>query len=123
VDPATASRQTPPIAVLLEPASDLTWLPAEVLTAAGFTPRRNREFGMADGQTVSRPVTYAILRADGFETIDEVVFAGAGDPCVLGERTLAGFGVALHAETRQFLPTPTLAHGIQGRMTAGAGGA
>lgn len=34
-----------------------------------------------------------MLSAEGFETIDEVVFAQAGDLSLLGVRTIEGFGV------------------------------
>ena len=36
---------------------------------------------------------YAILRADGYETNDEVVFAEKGDMILLGVRTIEGFSV------------------------------
>ena len=42
-----------------------------------------------------RDVGYAILRAEGFETIDEIVFGESGDRSILGVRTLEGFGVAV----------------------------
>lgn len=47
---------------------------------------------MANGQTVTRSVGYAIVRAAGFETVDEVVFGEPGELCQLGARTLEGFG-------------------------------
>jgi predicted aspartyl protease len=46
-------------------------------------------------QTITRPVGYAILRAAGFETVDEVVFAQRGDLSLLGARTLDGFGAVV----------------------------
>ena len=45
---------------------------------------------MAIGETISRDVGFAVLRADGFVTVDEVVFADAGDLQLLGVRTLEG---------------------------------
>lgn len=36
---------------------------------------------------------YAVLCAEGYETIDEVVLAQPGDLFLLGVRTLEGFGV------------------------------
>ncbi|MCJ7784773.1 MAG: hypothetical protein MUP41_12640 [Desulfobacterales bacterium] len=58
---------------------------------------------------VSRDVGYAILRAEGFETIDEVVFAEPGDMNLLGVRTLEGFGVMVDNIAHRFLTTTTLA--------------
>ena len=37
-------------------------------------------------QIVQREVGYAILRSEGYETIDEVVFAESGDMNLLGVR-------------------------------------
>lgn len=71
----------------------MTWLPADALRAAGIEERRNRTFISATRETVTRPVGYAILAAEGFETADEVVFAQPGDLTLLGVRTLEGFGV------------------------------
>ena len=92
-NPRDETQQTPPIEALVDTGSELTWLPAEVLQAAGIEQRRSRTFITATRQTVTRPVGYAILAAEGFETADEVVFAEPGDLTLLGVRTLEGFGV------------------------------
>lgn len=90
---ADQQRSTPPIEAIVDTGSELTWLPSDVLQAAGITPIRNSSFQTATGQTVSRATGYAILQAEGFETIDEVVFAEPGDASLLGVRTVEGFGV------------------------------
>jgi predicted aspartyl protease len=86
-------QTTPPINAIVDTGSELTWLPADVLQAAGIKPVRNSSFQTATGQSVSRATGYAILQAEGFETIDEVVFAEPGDASLLGVRTLEGFSV------------------------------
>jgi hypothetical protein len=53
-------------------------------------------------------VTPAILRAETFETIDEVVFAEPGDATPLGVRTLEGFGVMVDYIAHRFLATTTI---------------
>jgi len=58
---------------------------------------------------VSRDVGYATLCAEGFETIDEVVFGKPGDMNLLGVRTLEGFGVMVDNIAHRFLTTTTLA--------------
>lgn len=50
-----------------------------VLAKVGITPRRKRVFHAATKQAIQRDVGYAILRAEGYETNDEVVFAEPGD--------------------------------------------
>jgi hypothetical protein len=58
---------------------------------------------MAKGQTITRSMGYAIVRAEGFETIDEVVFGQPGDLSLLGSRTLEGFGALVDARKKQLV--------------------
>ena len=53
-------------------------------------------------------VGYAILRAEGYETTDEIVFAEAGDMTQLGVRTLEGFGVAVDNIGHRFVAQTTI---------------
>ena len=55
---------------------------------------------MANGESITRSIGYAIVRAGGFETADEVVFALPGDLCLLDARTLEGFGAVVDARRR-----------------------
>jgi predicted aspartyl protease len=97
-----------PLPALVDTGSGLTWLPAEVLLAIGITPRRKRAFATATQQKIERDIGYAILTAEGYETIDEVVFAEPGDMTLLGVRTLEGFGVIVDNIAHRFVATTTL---------------
>jgi predicted aspartyl protease len=97
------ARETPPIEALVDTGSELSWLPAEVLSQAGIVPRRKRTFVNATRQTVARDVGYAILASEGYETADEVVFAEPGDLTLLGVRTLEGFGVLVDSVGHRFV--------------------
>jgi predicted aspartyl protease len=108
VNIADEQRATPPISALVDSGSELTWLPSDVLYAIGAAPLRNRTFQTATGQMVQRPIGYAILRAEGYETIDEVVFAEPGDSTLLGVRTLEGFGVMVDYIAHRFVATATI---------------
>lgn len=57
---------------------------------------------------MTRDVGYCILEAQGFATADEVVFAEPADMCLLGVRTLEGFGVVVDAIAHRLLSTPTI---------------
>lgn len=94
-NPKDEQRTTPPIEALVDTGSELSWLPAELLLQTGVTPRREHTFATATGQVIKRQVGYAILRAEGYETADDVVFAEPGDMHLLGVRTLEGFGVTV----------------------------
>jgi len=108
VNPREADRLTPPLEVMVDTGSELSWLPAEALRDAGIVPMRNRVFQTATTQRIERPIGYAILRCEGFETNDEVVFAEPGDMNLLGVRTLGGFGVMVDPIAHKFVATATI---------------
>ena len=109
VNPKKEDLVTEPVSALVDTGSELTWLPAQLLAGIGVTPRRERLFEMANKQVIKRPVGYGIVRAEGYETNDEIVFAEPGDMTLLGVRTLEGFGVAVDNIGKRFLAAPTLA--------------
>jgi predicted aspartyl protease len=107
-NPKREESVTPAIEVLVDAGAELTWLPAELLSNAGINPRRKRTFQTATKQVIEREVGYAILRAEGYETTDEVVFAEPSDLSQLGVRTLEGFGVMVDNIAHRFVATTTL---------------
>ena len=109
VNPKREELVSEPVAALVDTGSELTWLPGQVLRDIGIMPRRERVFELANKQVVRRPVGYGILRAEGHETNDEIVFAEPGDLSLLGVRTLEGFGVTVDPIGKRFLAAPTLA--------------
>ncbi len=75
--------------VLVDTGSELSWIPADILRRAGIQiAKRDQSFVMANGQTITRHIGYAMIRAVGFETVDEVIFGQPGDLALLGARTL-----------------------------------
>jgi predicted aspartyl protease len=109
VNPKQEQISTPPIEVIVDTGSELTWLPEEILKEAGIMPRRKRVFIMADGKRIEREIGYAILRVEEFETTDEVVFAREGDLLLLGVRTLEGFAVMVDNIGHKFVAQSTMA--------------
>ena len=109
VNPKTTDKATRPIEVLVDTGVELTWLPRDVLLQIAVEPVRKRTFVTATQQVVQREVGYAILRSEGYETIDEVVFAEAGDMNLLGVRTIEGFGVMIDNVAHRFVAITTLA--------------
>lgn len=97
-----------PTEVLVDTGSELTWLPRDLLIGINITSVRKRSFTTATKQVVTRETGYAILGAEGFETVDEVVFAEPGDMTLLGVRTLEGFGVIVDNIAHRFVATTTL---------------
>jgi predicted aspartyl protease len=107
-NPKDEQRATPPVEAVVDTGSELTWLPAGLLQTAGIVPLRKRAFATATQQIVERQVGYAIVSAEGFETIDEVVFAEPSDATLLGVRTIEGFGVLVDNIGHRFVARTTL---------------
>lgn len=90
--------------LLVDSSSEFTWIDAAKLRQAGIgIEKKDEPFQMANGMIVTRPVGYAIVRAAGFETVDEVVFAEPGDLNLLGSRTLEGFGAMIDARKKRLV--------------------
>ena len=112
---------TEPVSAVVDTGSELTWLPADILRGIGITPRRKRTFLMANQQKIQRDVGYALLSAEGYETIDEVVFAESSDMSILGVRTLEGFGVMVDNIGHRFVPgTTTVASSPESQISQSA---
>ena len=109
INPKDETRRTPPVNVLVDTGAELSWLPKQILLDAGITPRSKKRFVTATKQIVGRGVGYAVLEAEGFGTIDEIVFAEAGDPALLGVRTIEGFSVLVDNIGHRFIATESLA--------------
>jgi predicted aspartyl protease len=90
--------------LLVDSGSEFTWIPESALKQAGIeVVKKDEPFQMANGMIVTRSVGYAIVRATGFETVDEVVFAQPGDLSLLGARTLEGFGAHVDARKKRLV--------------------
>ncbi len=90
--------------LLVDTGSELTWVPEAVLKSVGVeVVKKDVPFLMANGQEITRSIGYAIVRAAGFETIDEVVFGQPGDLSLLGSRTLEGFGAMVDPRRKRLV--------------------
>ena len=89
---------------LVDTGSEFTWIPEAILKQAGVTvAKKDLAFTMANGQTITRSIGYAILRAGSFETVDEVVLGQPGDLTLLGARTLEGFGATVDSRRKRLV--------------------
>ena len=90
--------------LLVDSGSEATWIPEQILRKAKIAiSKKDVRFQMANGQTITRSIGYAIVRASGFETVDEVVFGQPGDLCFLGARTLEGFGAVIDSRKKKLV--------------------
>jgi len=98
------SKQVALRRLLVDTGSEFTWIPADRLSEAEIAVRKKDvAFQLANGQIVTRDVGYAIIQVNGFETVDEVVFAQPGDLRLLGSRTLEGFGASVDARGKRLV--------------------
>ena len=108
VNPSERQRRTPPVEVMVDTGSEVSWLPKKELQNIGINPEGKKRFVMADKHVIERDIGYAILTAEGYSTIDEVVFAEDNDMSLLGVRTLEGFSVMVDNIGHRFVATTTL---------------
>jgi predicted aspartyl protease len=97
--------------VLVDSGSEVSWLPKKELMDIGVMPECKKRFAMANKQIIERDIGYAILKAKGYSTIDEVVFAEDSDMPLLGVRTLEGFSVMVDNIGHRFVATTSLVCG------------
>ena len=90
--------------LLVDTGSEVTWISSDTLKALGVKiEKKDQPFLMANGQTITRAIGYAIIRAEGFETVDEVVFGQPGDLQLLGARTMEGFGAMVDPRKKRLV--------------------
>ncbi len=102
--PVRRSRSANVRKLLVDTGSEHTWIPEKTLKQIGVKPeKKDVPFVMANGQTVTRNIGFAILRIDEHFTIDEVVFAQPGDLCLLGARTLEGMNLRVDSRAKKLV--------------------
>ena len=90
--------------LLVDTGSDYTWIPLRFLEKIGAErEKKDLPFLMANGQSVTRSVGFAIIRLDKYFTIDEVVFAEKGDLPLLGARSLEGLNLTVDPKRKKLV--------------------
>jgi predicted aspartyl protease len=97
-------RQASIAKMLVDTGSEYTWLPDEVLSGIGIRrEKKDVQFVMANGTTITRGVGFAIIRIGERFTVDEVVFAEPGDLALLGARTLEGLSLVVDPRRKKLV--------------------
>jgi len=90
--------------LLVDTGSAYTWIDEKVLDSLQIArQKKDRTFVMANRQQITRAVGYAIVRVNGTETVDEVVFAEPGDLQLLGARSLEGLNLRVDTVARKLV--------------------
>ena len=112
---ADRSRSAEVQRMLVDTGAEVSWIPRDVLETLGVEQeKKDRRFIMANGQTITRQIGYAIIEVTPkYYTVDEVIFGEPGDLAILGARTLEGLGVRIDPEGQQLVaagPAPAAGH-------------
>ena len=83
-------------------------VPGEVLARLGVTPRREREFRLANATRIVRGCGVALFRYGDRDAVAEVIFGEPGDAALLGAFTLEAMGLCLDPLKRELLPLPMI---------------
>lgn len=90
--------------LLVDTGSEFTWIGEKILDKIGVLPeKKDVSFIMANGQTVTRTVGFAVIKINQHFTIDEVVFAQKGDLQLLGARTLEGLNLTVDSRKKKLV--------------------
>jgi predicted aspartyl protease len=109
INPVDRQRRTPPVEVIVDIGAEVSWLPKQVLLDAGIMPEFKKQFETTGKRIIERDIGYAILTAEGYSTVDEIVFAEENDMSLLGVRTLEGFSVMVDNIGHRFIATVSMA--------------
>ena len=97
------------LAALADSGSSFTTIPRSLIENLGISPTRKEPFEIANGQIVESDIGYAMVRAEGKETLDTVIFGEPGEPALLGAHTLEGLLLAVDPLNERLIPV----HGLR----------
>ena len=90
--------------MLINTGSEYTWITEGPSWKGSASTREKKDlaFIMANGQTITRSVGFAIVRVGTAFTVDEVVFAEKGD-LLLGPETLEGLNLTIEPRQKKLV--------------------
>ena len=91
--------------ILVDTGSECTWISAETLRRLRVkVEKKDMEFVMANGKTLTRNLGFLVIRIAEHITIDDVVFGQEGDLEILGARTLEGLNLVVDPKRKKLVP-------------------
>lgn len=94
---------------LVDTGAELSMVPRAILEALGIRREKTLRLRTADGRIALRDIGFAIVRAAGVATIDEVVFGEEGDLILLGARSLEGLNLRVDAREKRLVDAGPIA--------------
>ena len=92
------------IEALVDTGSTFSLFPGDMLRQLGVRPLRRVRFELADGRRVEKELGQTVLRVDGLEGTQNVVFGDAGEAALIGAVTLETFLLAVDPIRGRLVP-------------------
>lgn len=89
---------------LVDTGAAYTVLPYEFVKKLGLKAKRVQEFSLADGTTVKRSLSHAMVNIDGQNSPSTVVLGEKNDSALIGVITLEGMGLMVDPFKRKLIP-------------------
>ena len=93
---------------LVDTGSSYTVIPNKMADQLGLKSTKSQKFSLADGTTIQRNLSSAIVKLDGNEAATTVVIGQKDDSPILGVITLEGMGLMVDPFKRKLLPMKLL---------------
>jgi clan AA aspartic protease len=97
-------RRAEDVQCLVDSGAIYSLIPGHVLERLGIEPHSMREFVLANGDVIERPLATATFEYDGRRGDSMVIVGAPGDDPLLGATTLEGFGLVLDPFRRELRP-------------------
>ena len=97
--------------VMVDTVSTFSQIPGELLRRLGVPVQRVIESELADGSIENVQVGEALIRLEGQQITTTVIFAGAGEPNLLGVVALETALLVVDPVKRKLYPTRALRYG------------
>jgi len=95
--------------LLVDTGSEYTWIPTPLLERIGIKrEKKDIQFVMANGQTITRSVGFAVVHVADTFTVDEIVFAEPGDLAILGARSLEDLNLTVDSRRKKLVASGPL---------------
>lgn len=93
---------------LIDSGATYSVVPKEILSRLGIRPEEEREFILANGQTMVRKLGGIRYKYNGHIGFAPVIFGEKDDSLLLGITALESMGMALNPLKRELIPLPMI---------------
>ena len=106
-NPATPAKMVK-VKFLVDSGAVYSVIPSAILHELGIKPLGEKEFHLANGDEITRPVGGAYFRLGKAFGVADVIFGEPGDSNLLGATTLESLGLMLNPLKRELMPLPLM---------------